>query len=218
MAIVTSFGGYALFLLFRRIMPRTSGGIVGAAGLAAGLSVTLSAMAFSIEWLFGASAPVAFDDVFTAMVGVHLLIGIGEGMISALAIAAVLSSRPDLVYGVRDLDRATFAERTPVSMRTFVIGGILAAVLMAGVVSQFAFDDPDGLERVAIEQGFDEQAEGHTLDSSIFADYATTGVVNESVSLAIAGVSGTVIVLAVGYGLFLSVGRRGKPDPEPVIV
>ena len=38
-----------------------------------------------------------------AMVGVHTLIGIGEGVITALTVGAVLAVRPDLVYGARDL-------------------------------------------------------------------------------------------------------------------
>ncbi|NNE95054.1 MAG: energy-coupling factor ABC transporter permease, partial [Acidimicrobiales bacterium] len=103
MGIVTAFGGYGAFLLVRKVMPRTTAGVVGAAALAGAASVVLSAMAFSIEWLFGATAPIGFDTVFGAMVGVHLLIGIGEGAITALALNAVLASRPDLVYGASDL-------------------------------------------------------------------------------------------------------------------
>ena len=57
--------------------------------LAAGVSVVLSAMAFSLQWLFGATAPVAFDTVFGAMVGVHVLIGVGEAVVTGLVVAAV---------------------------------------------------------------------------------------------------------------------------------
>jgi cobalt/nickel transport system permease protein len=37
------------------------------------------------------------------MVGVHMLIGIGEALITGLTVGAVLATRPDLVYGARDL-------------------------------------------------------------------------------------------------------------------
>ena len=37
------------------------------------------------------------------MIGVHVLIGIGEGIITALAVGSVMAMRPDLVYGARDL-------------------------------------------------------------------------------------------------------------------
>ena len=214
MAIVPAFGGYAAYLGFRRLLPRNRGGVVGATGLAAAVSVVLSSIAFSLEWLFGASAPVAFDDVFTAMVGVHVLIGIGEGILSAMVVAAVLASRPDLVTGARDLDLATLRRSEPVSARTFVIGGVLAALLFAVVVSQFAVDNPDGLERVAIDQGFEDQATDHALDNSIFADYATEGVDNETLSLAIAGAAGTLLTLAVGLGL-LAAARGAGARPRP---
>ena len=202
MAIVPAFGGYAVYRLFRRLLPRTGSGVSGAAGLAALVSVVFASMAFSIEWLFGASVPVPFDMVFGAMVGVHALIGIGEAVITGLAVGAVLATRPDLVYGASDLDRGQLANRKPIKTRVFVIAVLLVALFLAGVVSQFAADSPDGLERVAADTGIAESAEEHDLGGSFFADYATTGIDNEPLSLAIAGIAGTLITLAVGSGIF----------------
>ncbi|MEM8904216.1 MAG: energy-coupling factor ABC transporter permease [Actinomycetota bacterium] len=212
MAIVPAYGGYALFRLFRRFLPRSSAGVVAATALASMLSVVLAAAAFSIQWLFGASAPVPFDTVFGAMVGVHLLIGVGEGLISALAVSAVLAARPDLVHGASDLDRAQLGDRQPLAARTFVIGGVLAALLFAVVVSQFAVDDPDGLEKVAEDEGFIDSAEDHSFADSLFSDYATDGIDNETLSLAVAGTTGVVITLAVGFGIFAAVRQRPEPD------
>lgn len=216
MAIVPAYGGYAAFRLFRRFFPSTSGGVVGATGLAAWASVVMSAMAFSIEWLFGASAPVAFDDVFMAMVGVHVLIGVGEGLISAVAAGAVLVSRPDLVYGAGDLDSSQLIDRRPMKTRSYLIGGFLVALVFAGIVSQFAFDDPDGLESVAEETGIAASGTDHALADSLFAEYATAGIDNERVSLAVAGVVGTVVTVAVGAGIFLAVRDRRRRDPAVV--
>ncbi|MEO2105369.1 MAG: energy-coupling factor ABC transporter permease [Actinomycetota bacterium] len=217
MAIVTSFGGYGVFVLMRRILPANGSGVVAASGVAALASVVLSSMAFSLEWLFGASAPVPFDTVFGAMVGVHLLIGVGEAVLTALAVGAVLAARPDLVHGAQDLDRSQMADRPKVSMKAFAVAGLLVAVLFATVVSQFAASDPDGLERVAEDLEFVEQGEAHSLAGGIFADYATAGIDNEQLSLAVAGVTGLVLVLLVGGGVLLAVrgGRRargGAPD------
>jgi cobalt/nickel transport system permease protein len=49
-----------------------------------------------------------------ATVGVHLLIGLGEALITALTVSAVLAVRPDLVHGARDLTErlAPLADRT----------------------------------------------------------------------------------------------------------
>ena len=204
MAIVPAFGGFAVYRLFRRMLPRNASGVIGATGLAGLVSVVFSSMAFSIEWLFGASAPVSFDKVFGAMVGVHVLIGIGEAVLSAMAVGAVLAARPDLVFGAQDLDRAQQREGQKVSRTTFAIGTLLVALFMASIVSQFAVDAPDGLERVAADQGF--AIEGRS--DGLFAEYATRGVENEGLSLAIAGVTGTVVTLAVGFGLLSGLRRR----------
>lgn len=208
MAIVTSFGGYAVFRGLRRLLPDNATGVVAASGLAAGVSVVLSAMAFSVEWLFGATAPVAFDTVFGAMVGVHLLIGIGEGIITGLAVGAVLAVRPDLVRGAADLDRGALQRRPALGARVFAIGGFLVAMVLATVVSQFAAPDPDGLERVAEDTGFADTAEEHVLAASPFADYATSGLDNETLSLAVAGAAGVVITVTVGLGLLVAVRER----------
>ena len=210
MAIVPAFGGWALYQLFRKLFPSNATGVVASTGLAAGASVVLASMAFSIEWLFGASAPVAFDTVFGAMVGVHVLIGIGEGVLSALVVLAVLAARPDLVAGAADLDRAALADRPRVGARAFVFGALMVAAFFAVVVSQFAADDPDGLERVAIDEGFADSARDHAFGSSVFADYATRGIGNESVSLAVAGLSGVLLTLLVGAGLFAAVRRTDR--------
>ena len=162
MAVIPAYGGYAVFRLVRRMLPRSTGGVVGATWIASWASVVMSSIGFSIQWLFGASAPVSFDDVFVAMVGVHALIGIGEGIISSLAVAAVMASRPDLVYGASDLDTSRPSD-TRVGARAFAIGGLLVALVFAVVVSQFAVDAPDGLERVAEDTGFISSAEDHSL-------------------------------------------------------
>jgi cobalt/nickel transport system permease protein len=210
MAIVTAFGGWAAFRLFRRFFPSTINGISGAAGLAGLVSVVLSSMAFSIEWLFGATAPVNFSTVFGAMVSVHLLIGIGEGIITALAVRSVLAVRPDLVAGADGLDLDGVEIR---SRRALTVGGIIVAFGFAMVVSQFAVGDPDGLERVAEDTGFIDQGEDSAVAGSIFSDYATAGVENERVSLAIAGATGTLVTLLVGTGLVLA-ARGGRRDDE----
>jgi cobalt/nickel transport system permease protein len=207
MAIVPAFGGWAAFLAFRRVLSADATGVVVATGLASAVSVVMSAMAFSLEWLFGASAPVPFDTVFAAMVGVHVAIGIGEGILSALVVSAVLASRPDLVVGAADLDLDALGARQHVGARAFLIGGLLVSLFVAAVVSQFAAGSPDGLERVADDQGFAASTGDHAIGGSVFADYATRGIDNEGVSLAVAGIVGVGLTLVVGWGI-VSAGRR----------
>jgi cobalt/nickel transport system permease protein len=103
MALIATFGGYALFLLLRRLLPRTQASVVVASGVAAGLSVVLASLGFTLQYALGGTGNASVSTVAGAMVGVHLLIGIGEGVITALAVSAVLATRPDLVHGAADL-------------------------------------------------------------------------------------------------------------------
>jgi cobalt/nickel transport system permease protein len=103
MAVVGVFGGWAVFSLLRRFLPATRTSVVAASGIAAGVSVVLAAAAFVVEYAIGGTGGAPVGTVLAAMVGVHTLIGIGEGVITALTVSAVLGVRPDLVHGAADL-------------------------------------------------------------------------------------------------------------------
>jgi cobalt/nickel transport system permease protein len=103
MGIVAGIGGAGVFALLRRLLPRSRGGVVAAAGVAAFVSVPLAALAFTLEYAIGGTGGAPVGAVAAAMVGVHLLIGVGEGVITALTVGAVLNVRPDLVHGAADL-------------------------------------------------------------------------------------------------------------------
>jgi cobalt/nickel transport system permease protein len=113
MALVTAWGGYAIFLLLRRFLPAAKTGVTISAGVAAGISVVLASLAFVVEYAVGGNAGASVGTVLAAMVGVHTLIGIGEGIITALTVAAVLAVRPDLVYGAADLQAPLVLDTTP---------------------------------------------------------------------------------------------------------
>ena len=103
MSFVGGIGGYAVFAALRAVLPRTRPSVVLASGIAAGISVVLASIAFWAEYSIGGTTGVDLSTVFAAMVGVHALIGVGEGLLTALTVAAVLAARSDLVYGARDL-------------------------------------------------------------------------------------------------------------------
>jgi len=105
MAIIPAFAGYLLFWLLRRVLPDTRTGVLGATAVTALLSVLLAAVAFTVEYALGGNGVVSIGTVAGAMVGVHLVIGIGEAVITTLTVGTVLAVRPDLVYGAADLPR-----------------------------------------------------------------------------------------------------------------
>jgi len=116
MAIVTTVVAYGLFRGLVKVLPRRRRSVTVASFVAALLSVPAAAVAFTALYALGGTADVPIGKVFTAMVGVHLLIGIGEAAITALTVGAVIAVRPDLVYGARGLTK-------PLELRTSPLAG-----------------------------------------------------------------------------------------------
>ena len=108
MGIVGVVVGYAVFRLVLVVLPRTLGSVPVAAAVGALVSVPAAATAFTLLFAIGGTADVATGKVLAAMVGWHLVIGVGEAIVTGLVISAVVASRPDLVHGARGL-----ATRTP---------------------------------------------------------------------------------------------------------
>lgn len=100
MGIITVFSGWFVFILLTKFLKGRSG-IVIAAFIAALISVPVSAVSFVFQYAIGGTGTLDVLDVLVAMFSVHVLIGIGEGLITALTISAVLALRPDLVFGAR---------------------------------------------------------------------------------------------------------------------
>ncbi|WP_037559584.1 energy-coupling factor ABC transporter permease [Spirillospora albida] len=103
MAIVTVLAGYGLFRGLLKVLPKNRAAVTGASFAAALVSVPASAAAFTLIYALGGTADVPIGGLATAMLGVHVLIGIGEALITAVTVSSVLRVRPDLVYGAREL-------------------------------------------------------------------------------------------------------------------
>lgn len=102
MAFVTAIVGWFVFRGVVRLAGGSRPAVMAGAFLAGFLSVPASALAFVGEYAIGGTGTIDLMAVLAAMVGVHLLIGVGEGIITAFVVLAVYAARPDLVFGVRD--------------------------------------------------------------------------------------------------------------------
>lgn len=94
----------------------------------------------------------------------------------------------------------------------FLAAGLLVALALAGIVSYYASSSPDGLEKVAADQGLDTNATDHSLADGPLADYGVSGVENERLSVGLAGVIGVAVTFAFAGGLFLLVRKRDKSE------
>jgi hypothetical protein len=95
---------------------------------------------------------------------------------------------------------------------TLVFVGLVISLIIAGVVSYYADSNPDGLERVAEDQGFIEDAQDSANADIFAADYGIAGIEDERLSVGLAGVLGVVVMCVVAFGLFWLLGRGKKSD------
>ncbi|MEU0969816.1 energy-coupling factor ABC transporter permease [Streptomyces sp. NPDC005917] len=229
MAIVTTVVAYAVFRGLLKVLPRTRRSVTAASFVAALLSVPAASVAFTLLYAIGGTTDVSIGKVATAMIGVHVLIGVGEAAITALTVGAVIAVRPDLVHGARELRQglklrvngvlvdapeptAPVAART--SRRALWITGLVTSLVLAGFVSFYASANPDGLEKVAHDKGIDAKTQEHAAAGSPLADYGVKDVTDARLSGGLAGVIGVGVTVVAGSTVFWAVRRRRTAD-EP---
>ena len=165
MAILGPVGGYAVYRLVRRLAPGTRGMILAAA-FAAWCSVVLAAVSCAGQLALSRVAPWSL--VFSAMTHIHMVIGVGEGMITGLILTAILRMRPELLEpATKPSPRSGYGE--------LVVYGLLIAGSLALFVAPFASPWPDGLEKVAATLGFASRATAHSAGMAPFPEYRLPG-------------------------------------------
>jgi cobalt/nickel transport system permease protein len=194
MAIVGVAVAYMAYRTIRLLSGERRWGLYVAGFLAAWLSVEISALAVALELSLSGTSPASL--AIPAMAGVHALIGVGEGLITVGALAFIASARPDLIKA---------GSNPQASSRLVWLAGLAIALALA-VASPLASAHPDGLERVARQQGFLEAARGPLY--RVLPDYIVPGLSNTTLSTILAGILGTLIVFGVAMAVAFS--RRGR--------
>jgi cobalt/nickel transport system permease protein len=150
------------------------------------------------------SGSAAWDVVLPAMVWIHMIIGVGEALITTLIVAVVAKLRPELFL---EGNRSTLQG----GYRDLLCYGFLASLGLAIFVAPFACPWPDGLEKIAERMGIDHLA-GAALVGSPLADYAAPHVSSAVISTGLAGCVGTVV--AFGLAWLLARSLTLKPIAE----
>ena len=186
MGLLTAMIGFGLY---RGVIGRSKGTRLAVAGVAAWLAVVASALVAALQlWLSGTSR---LEIVVPAMLGVHVLIGIGEAIITVAALSFIEQTRPDLLN-----EKATSAK----GGRGWIYAGIVVS-LFAVLLSPLASASPDGLERVAEDMGFLHL--GQSASYQVLPDYTVPFLGETALSTIVAGVVGALVVL----GLMIVIGQ-----------
>jgi len=183
------------FGLYRSVIGRNKGTRLAVAGVAAWLAVVASALLASLQlWLSGTSR---LEIVVPAMLGVHVLIGIGEALITVAALSFIEQMRPDLLN-----EKAISVK----GGRGWILAGVVVS-LFAVFLSPLASANPDGLERVAEDMGFLHL--GQSASYQVLPGYTVPFLGETTLSTIVAGAVGVLVVL----GLMVVIGgmlRRKK--------
>jgi len=87
------------------------------------------------------------------------------------------------------------------------------AIFIAACLSPFASSDPDGLNKVAQDHGFQHRAVASPAQQfEVFQGYTLRGVDNPILAKALAGAGGTLVVLGAAWGLGWWLQKR-RPNP-----
>ena len=99
-----------------------------------------------------------------------------------------------------------------VSTKALAAGLLLIALLLAGVVSFYASSSPDGLNRVAQDEGFSDTEKDHATGDGPLSGYDSSFIRDGRLSGGFAGVVGVLVVLGLTGGLTYAVRRREPVD------
>jgi cobalt/nickel transport system permease protein len=137
--------------------------------------------------------------VLPAMLGVHALVGIGEAVIAAIVLAAVLRFRPELLEMP---ENAGASARRGRSLVGYGLG-----------LSPLACDSPDGLSSIAQSLGF-QGAERVGLVAAPLAEYTVPGLASGALATILAGSVGALLLFGLCWLLALGLVPRSRLAPE----
>lgn len=185
MAVVAPLVAWGIYQFTTRRASGANGKLLGA-GIAAFAAVMAAAAMCAGE--LAASGAYGTAEVFAAMLSVHFVIALCEAVVTMTVVAAAL---------------VLVAENRVLSTRSVIVGGLLLAVVAAGLLAPVASTRPDGLERVAMDLNFANRA----LPSwAIAPGYEAPLVAWPALAVAIAGIGGALFVFAGTY----TVGRSAR--------
>jgi cobalt/nickel transport system permease protein len=205
MGLVGGIGGWAIYYLVSRAVKGLFGCVV-AAVFAGWCSTVLASVACAGE--LAVSHTVRWPVVLPAMAGIHMLIGIGEGLITALVLVGIGRARPELL-------QPGAATETQRPYGAVVAYGGLIALGLALFASPLASSWPDGLDKAAEVLGFKAKAAGPLLPAPM-PDYEMPGIHWSVLATSIAGTVGTIVVFGLAWLLarvLVPKAHRGDASP-----
>jgi cobalt/nickel transport system permease protein len=169
MGIIGGLIAFGVKKTFESYHDKNSGVFIVSAFIAAFLSVILASFFAGIELVVSNKA--SFHSAIPLILFYHVLIGVGEGLLTAFIIYFLIQSEfPFEDYNVSQFTNNSFVDSIRSSNKPLLGLGII--ILIFSVLSLFASEFPDGLERVGKEKLF---GDGISFSLGLFDDYTFFG-------------------------------------------
>jgi cobalt/nickel transport system permease protein len=206
-------------LVYRKIIScgPTTATITTASLLAAVSGLQLGALAVVLETISSGISSLPFTSFIALMQPIHLVIGVGEGLVTASIVSFIHKARPEIIQIVRDARPVAHH-----SMRTPVLIFLALSLITGGVVSQFASNKPDGLEwsisRITGHEELNNPAQGlHGMLNTVqeltafLPNYSFKNAApHSSPGASVAGLTGATITLTLVFLVGLVLRRISR--------
>jgi cobalt/nickel transport system permease protein len=186
MAVIGVTVSYFVYTSVQKLARGRSWGFFVGGFAAAWLSIVIASLSAALQLALSGTSPANIS--VPAMGGIHMLIGIGEGLITVGALAFMYTVRRDLFL--------TGGTAPKGGVAVWIIG--LGIALALAVLSPLASTHPDGLVWVARQAGFLSAARAPFY--KIIPAYLFPGISNKSLATILAGILGTLLVFGVALG------------------
>jgi len=120
MALVTAFVAALLIRGFLRVLPVNKATFSVSSFVTALVSVLAGSAMFVLQYWLGGTLNLSLETIASLQLGYHLLIGVGEGIITAITVWTVAEVRPDLVWALR---KAGYRGNQPAPVEKTAVGG-----------------------------------------------------------------------------------------------
>jgi cobalt/nickel transport system permease protein len=187
MGIIGVSVSYFVQRTLQKLLGNKPAGLFASGFLSGWLSIFVAALACALQLALSGASPA--NIAVPAMAGIHALIGVGEGLITAGALVFLKVARSEVL----EARRAQY-----VGGKVVWIAGLVIVVALA-IVSPRASAHPDGLEWVAEQRGFLDLAQEPLYQ--IIPDYVMPGVSNKALATVLAGIVGALIVFGAAFAV-----------------
>ena len=187
MAIIGTTVAYFVYTSIRKLAAEKPWGLFVGGVAAAWASIVAAAFACALELAISGTSPA--NIAVPTMGGIHMLIGVGEALITFGALAFLHTAR-------RDLFRHDPKAFSPGAL-AYLFG--LGFALLLAILSPIASASPDGLEWVAAQNGYLDAIREPIYQ--LIPDYLFPGISNRALATVAAGITGTLLVFGAAVGV-----------------